>query len=328
MRGLEIGPLYRPRVRRSDGPVRYVDHCTAEELRETYKWNKDVSRHLDEIVDIDYVVGPGAPLPEVVAQDGPFDYLIASHVIEHLANPLGWLAQAAQVLDDKGLVSVVVPDKRYCFDLNRDKTRDQDWVGWYLDDLKQPTFSQVFDFYAHAVTIDGAVDTAAIWAGTADYTEARRPDVPDADLAGYDTCLELQQSGRYMDVHTGVYTPQRLLELLGLGTKLGIISYEVAHLEPTPYGSLEFYLTLRKCSPDERQKALSSFDEALASLSREPAVASVQRLPNQNKVRAGCDSAQGTGREDTLVVSSRERKLIEAKRSLLLILRKAKSRYG
>jgi hypothetical protein len=34
--GLEIGPLASPRVRKDEGPVRYVDHATAAELKEKY----------------------------------------------------------------------------------------------------------------------------------------------------------------------------------------------------------------------------------------------------------------------------------------------------
>src|ERR1022692_3161571 len=36
MRGLEIGPLASPRVRKDEGPVRYVDHASAEELKQKY----------------------------------------------------------------------------------------------------------------------------------------------------------------------------------------------------------------------------------------------------------------------------------------------------
>ena len=36
-RGLEIGPLMNPRVRKGDGAVFYLDHVSTEELREKYK---------------------------------------------------------------------------------------------------------------------------------------------------------------------------------------------------------------------------------------------------------------------------------------------------
>src|ERR1700733_8999063 len=81
MRGLEIGPLARPRVKKSDGQIFYVDHCSTEELRQAYSANSLMRPHLDEIVEVDYVIKDGLALSDAVGTDGPFDYIIASHVL-------------------------------------------------------------------------------------------------------------------------------------------------------------------------------------------------------------------------------------------------------
>ena len=60
MRGLEIGPLARPRVLKADGQIFYVDHCSTEQLRVAYSANSLMRPHLDEIVDVDYVIKDGA----------------------------------------------------------------------------------------------------------------------------------------------------------------------------------------------------------------------------------------------------------------------------
>lgn len=326
MRGLEIGPLYRPRVKRSDGHVRYVDHCSTEELRDIYRWNKDMKEHLDEIVEVDYIVGPGSTLLEAVEGRTDFDYLIASHVIEHVANPIGWLAQVEEVLVKDGLVSLVIPDKRYCFDVNRVETRSQDWVDWYFRDLRQPSYAHIFDFYAHAVTIDGAVDTAGIWAGTVDYTGVRRSDVPDADVAGYKACLDLQSSGRYMDVHTGAYTPLSFLDLLDVSARIGLLNYEVAHLVPTPRDELEFYVTLRKVGPGSPGRIVRSIAAAKTSVSNEdarsyPAVVEVTTPGPMTDLASGPDAPRLDVAGGPLILSDKERSLIEAKRVALFVSR-------
>ncbi|MGH9106971.1 MAG: hypothetical protein ACRDZX_14290 [Acidimicrobiales bacterium] len=266
MRGLEIGPLYRPRVKRSDGRVFYVDHRTTEQLRQDYRANSLARPHLDEIVEVDYVVKEGSTLSEAIGADGPFDYLIAAHVLEHLANPIGWLQDAERALTGNGLISLVIPDKRFCFDVNRAETRPGDWVDWYFRDLKAPSYGQLFDFFAHVTTIDGTVDTAGLWGGTVSYTGVRRTDVADADLAAFAACLRHQDNGAYMDVHTGVYTPASLLALLELGMKLDLVHFEVGHFVPTVRNSLEFHVTLRALGHGGEEEALASVEEARQKL--------------------------------------------------------------
>ena len=92
MRGLEIGPLATPRVRKDEGSVRYLDHASTTELKRKYATDKAMRDRLDEIVDVDYVIGEKMTASEVVAPDAPFDYVIASHVIEHIPDPIGWMA--------------------------------------------------------------------------------------------------------------------------------------------------------------------------------------------------------------------------------------------
>lgn len=333
-KGLEIGPLYRPRVTKAQGDVRYVDHCPTEELRRIYAHNKEAAQHLDEIVDVDYVIEPGSLLSEVVKGDAPFDYLIASHVVEHVANPIGWLSDVSSVLSNQGLISLVVPDKRYCFDLTRSETRAQDWVDWYFRDLQQPSYGQIFDFYANAVTIDGSVDTFGLWAGTADYTGARRTDVPDPDVAGYKACLDLAQTGRYMDVHTGVYTPQSFLSLVEMTGRLGLLSLEVAHFVPTARNTLEFFVTLRKMSQPLPERTSASVAEALRVEQPVPARPDTVKPislapipiasgPAEAAVAAPAPGGPLSPGSEPFGLSELERSMIDAKRAVMFASRQA-----
>jgi 2-polyprenyl-3-methyl-5-hydroxy-6-metoxy-1,4-benzoquinol methylase len=111
MRGLEIGPLASPRVRKDEGPVRYVDHASAAELKEKYATDAGMQGRLDEIVDVDYVLGKSTTISEATGKDAPFDYVIASHVIEHIPDTIGWLDDLTHVLRVGGILSLVIPDK-------------------------------------------------------------------------------------------------------------------------------------------------------------------------------------------------------------------------
>jgi SAM-dependent methyltransferase len=51
--------------------------------------------------------------------DGQFEFVAASHVLEHTANPLRALQEWKRVLEPDGMLLVVLPDKRASFDHKR-----------------------------------------------------------------------------------------------------------------------------------------------------------------------------------------------------------------
>jgi ubiquinone/menaquinone biosynthesis C-methylase UbiE len=308
MRGLEIGPLASPRVRKDEGPVRYVDHASAADLKQKYATDQGMRGRLDDIVDVDYVLGETTTIAEAVAGDAPFDYVIASHVIEHIPDPVGWFADLTRVLRIGGIVSLVIPDKRYCFDINRSLTEVSDFVDGYLRALRQPSFRQAYDFYSKA--IGGVVDTGALWEGTADYSLVVRQDFVDPDVAALEACRHMQTSDEFVDVHCHVFTPDSFLGLLEKLARLDLIDYEVAALTPTQPNNFEFYVSLRlldgSAGRDELRQA------QLASIAR------VQRTDSQ--------PAGQQPRLKRMEVSRAEEKLVTLKRRALAGTRSVVSR--
>ena len=75
---------------------------------------------------------PGFPKPHIVSNldidllgalaDESQDFVIASHIIEHLANPLAMLVDIHRVLRDGGLLVLIVPDRHVTFDRSRQPT--------------------------------------------------------------------------------------------------------------------------------------------------------------------------------------------------------------
>ncbi|HWD52618.1 MAG TPA: methyltransferase domain-containing protein [Acidimicrobiales bacterium] len=243
MLGLEIGPLANPRVGKDDGPVRYLDHASADELKQKYATNAEMQDRLDRIVEVDYVIGEGKKISEAVAQDAPFDYVIASHLIEHIPDPVGWMADVASILRPGGILSLVIPDKRYCFDINRAPSDISDVVDAYLRQLVRPSYKQVYDFTSRA--INGAVDTHAVWAEQADYTGVVRTDCDDPDVAALEACRRLDTSDEFVDVHCHAFTPDSFLELFEKLARLGLVDFELARFFPTQFDTLEFHASLR-----------------------------------------------------------------------------------
>lgn len=54
--------------------------------------------------------------------DGSYEFVLSSHSLEHIANPLKALTEWIRVLKPGGLVLLIVPNKNYCFDHRRPTT--------------------------------------------------------------------------------------------------------------------------------------------------------------------------------------------------------------
>lgn len=116
-RGLEIGPSYNPIVPKSSGAnVEVLDHAPAQQLRAHYAGDVNVDSNLIEEVDF---VTEGRSMVDAVGELGRYDWIIASHVIEHQPDLIGFLKDCSALLRANGKLALAVPDKRFCFDVFR-----------------------------------------------------------------------------------------------------------------------------------------------------------------------------------------------------------------
>lgn len=318
MRGLEIGPLHNPQVRHHDGEIRYLDHATKEELRKKYLGNPDAEAKADDLVEVDYVIAPGQSIAEAIGDWGPVDYVMASHVIEHVPNPVGWLAQIEDVLVESGVVSLVIPDKRYCFDARRSTTTLAQFIDLYLRDPPVSTPAQIFDFESNFLDL---ITAQQLWDG-ADVTSMVRSDVPDPKAFALRRCREQLQSGEYVDVHASTFTPASFAELMGDLAELGLTNFAIAEIFPTDRNSYEFFATLEKLSEPDAQ-ARSGRQAVAADAAREK-VAAIEQAhwpppPPPPPAPAG---PAGTRLGP---ISPKEERLVELKRAAMAGLRKAAS---
>jgi SAM-dependent methyltransferase len=113
--GLEIGPLHRPAPVPNGVRMTYADSYDHHTLKTL--WSPEVDGH--DIVPID-VVTDAATL--VHFRDESFDFVILSHVLEHLENPIAGLRSALRVLRPAGVLFLALPDRRVTFDSRRPPT--------------------------------------------------------------------------------------------------------------------------------------------------------------------------------------------------------------
>lgn len=230
--GLEIGALTRPLITPDLGPVEYADHLSTPDLRLKYEHDPNVD--VSEIVPVTHVFGD-RPLAEVTGP-GRFDYVVASHVIEHIPDMVGWLEEIRAVMRPGGVLSLVIPDKRYTFDVERRLSGIETLVDAHLRGVRRPTAQHAFDHFAHVVE----ADAGALWRdGEAAGPFKRMHD----DAHGLFAARQAMQG--YLDCHCWVFTPESFMDSLRRLAALGLFHFEVIGMDETRHGEIEFFVSLR-----------------------------------------------------------------------------------
>lgn len=243
--GLEIGPLCWPIITKaeSNNRIYYIDFSTAEKSREKYK--NDPNVNIDEIVETDYLWGKQT-MPELVGGK-LFDYVVASHVIEHVPNMLGWMREIASVLKDGGILSLAIPDKRYTFDYKRDLTSLGTLVESYLLDKRRPGIRDVFD----QVSLATKLDVVKAWQKDFDPVQLEHHQTLEEALVESEKQLA---SDEYYDVHVNIMTPASFLAILEKATKLGLFDFSVVDFYDTDFNSHEFLVSLQRVSRERSRE--------------------------------------------------------------------------
>jgi ubiquinone/menaquinone biosynthesis C-methylase UbiE len=230
--GLELGPLTAPVVRKDQGKIFYLDHMSLKDLQEKYK-NEPVE--LDKIVAPDFVLGNS--LKESV-RGKRFDYVIASHVIEHIPDTVTWLNDIASILKPGGSIRLVIPDKRFTFDLLRQDTSPSQVIESFFEKIEKPSISMMYDYASNYAL---SIDTASVW-NDWDYYDKLPPKL----RWNKREAMAMALSKEYIDCHCHVYTPESFIKIIKELTKQKLIGFEIDYfIETQPY-ELEFFVALKK----------------------------------------------------------------------------------
>ena len=139
-RGVELGPGHQPFDVPLGLEVRFVDRWLADEN----------ARLFPEVPERPFVQ------PDVMAnfdtdrlgplRDKSQDFVICSHVLEHLAEPIGFIAEIYRVLRPGGLALITLPDRRCTFDRNRSPTTLDHLLGEYRAGVTEVDDDHIADF--------------------------------------------------------------------------------------------------------------------------------------------------------------------------------------
>ena len=237
-RGLEIGPSHSPVASKKAGyQVHVLDHLDREGLIQKYQGDACA---LSNIEEVDYVWN-GESYVELIGKTNCYDWIIASHVIEHVPDILGFLIDCSTLLKETGVLSLAIPDKLFCFDYFRPLTGLANVVDVFLQKRKTHSPGVVLEslLYATALNTEGAWGKNNLCADTFSLTETQENALLQFDLA--------KKSESYINAHGWCFTPHSFRLLIQDLHALGFLSFQ--ELAFYPQEGCEFFCTLSKTGP-------------------------------------------------------------------------------
>ncbi len=231
--GIEIGPSYNPIAPKKEGyNVHIIDHLSKEELLVKYK---DFHVDIKKIEEVDFI-WKGEKYADLIGKKKYYDWIIASHLIEHTPDLIDFFSNCDEILKDNGIISLAIPDKRYCFDHFRPITGISKIIDHHYQKIDKHTVGTVAEFYLNVVSKNRNIAWDPFTNG--EYALVHSLDETKQKI---NTLLE---ENKYMDLHSWCFTPNSFRLIINDLNLLGLISFKEIDFFPTE--GCEFFVTLGK----------------------------------------------------------------------------------
>ena len=236
---IEIGPSFAPIAPRSEGWSTWtVDHLSREDLIDKYRGH---SIDVDRIEAVDSIWSDGL-LEQAIPRErhGTFDLLIASHVLEHMPDPLAFLKSAETLLANDGVITLAVPDKRYCFDYFKPASMTGDFIAANAEEVTRHGGRTVFNHLAYSVWTGQHV----MWG---QEPVSKLEFVNQLEEASNLAATVRQDPSLYVDCHAWHFTPANFALIMLELNHLKLTEWAIASISP-PDGC-EFIVHLKRRAP-------------------------------------------------------------------------------
>lgn len=270
--GIEIGPSHNPIAPKREGyKVHIIDHMSREELIKKYK---DHGVSIDNIEEVDFV-WRGEEYSELTGKSKYYDWVIASHVIEHAPDLIAFLNNCDTILKDNGVISLVIPDKRYCFDHYRSITGISQIIDNHLHINRIHSPGTVAEYFLNVVSKGGTIGWNSNTAGEYSFIHSL-----DDALQGMKLVMN---ENAYLDVHAWCFVPHSFRLIIHDLYCLGIIPFKEVSFYPT--SGCEFYVTLGRSGQGinkSRMEMLNTIEsEIMSDKSTSPPVSENESFINR-----------------------------------------------
>jgi predicted SAM-dependent methyltransferase len=231
--GVEIGPSHNPIAPKREGyKTHIIDHASQEQLRIKYEQHQV---NLDNIEEVDFV-WQGGSYSDLVGKKKHYDWIIASHVIEHTPDLISFLQDCDSILKDDGVLSLVIPDKRYCFDRYRPVTGIAKVIDSYYSKNTIHSAGNVAEYFLNVVSKGGNI----AWAQGINGEYKCVHSIENA-LTGIQA-VNTQKA--YLDIHAWCFVPSSFRLMMQDLFNLGYTAFQ--ELDYFPTDGCEFYMTLSR----------------------------------------------------------------------------------
>jgi SAM-dependent methyltransferase len=230
---LEIGPLCSPNIKKEpDVNVFYADIRSTEDIKKFY--SNDINVPLDKVVEIDYIIETS--YSECFEKMDKFDYVIATHVIEHIPQLILFFQDISKILNQNGKLCLSIPDKRFCFDHFRYPTSFAESYDIYIKgNTNNPV--RVFDHL-----LNYTINDPVFWWKNRNSFEQIPKTNERLEIAKNLYIRSLDNE--YIDVHFNVFTPNSFLVFLYNMLSFNLLPFRCIEFSSTEYNMLEFNCVL------------------------------------------------------------------------------------
>lgn len=246
---LELGPLNRCLLDRSKFKNYFFgDIRSTEEIKELYKGNEYLEKtglkvDIDSVINIDFVIK--STYKETFKNIEKFDYVIVSHVLEHIPNLLFFFKDIQNVLKPDGELIILYPDRRFCFDALRTDTYFSDVYDVYINEGKN-TARRVLDFFTNVLSENNPRN---FWSTGTDILFNKVDRDYKKNLKLYKNTTLGQTEG---DVHYWPFSDYAFLKFLLEAKNYELLPFSIKKFIPTQVNTQEFLIVLKyqEESPD------------------------------------------------------------------------------
>jgi len=254
-RGIEIGPCHNPVAPKKEGfNVDIIDHLNREQLIAKYEGH---SIDFDQIEEVDFV-WQGESYSELTGKQKYYDWIISSHVIEHNPDIIKFINDCDAILKDDGVLCLVIPDKRYCFDHYRAITGISKVIDTHLSQATVHPPGTVADYFLNVVSQSGQI----AWSSNTTGEYKLIHSIADARQ----TMNNFIDQNVYLDVHGWCFVPHSFRLIINDLFYLGLIPLQEVAFDPTE--GCEFYITLGRKGTGIDKSRLEMLETIEAELSQ------------------------------------------------------------
>lgn len=233
---LEISPNINPLIVSGSGiSVQYLDFCTTDQLRAQAAAK---GRNPALVPHIDYVYDPQQLISECVG-GRTFDFVLSSHVIEHIPNLVGHFRDISRILNDGGTYGLIVPDMSLCFDAGKLPSTLGQLVEAFVCDWKHAPVAAMIDEFHSAVWLGDknawSVDDAGVFL----------PKYKNGSQL-IKNVLRNPASSKTWHGHIWRFTPETFVQLWSEIRSFGLIDLQIKNVIPTQH--MDFLCIMEKAA--------------------------------------------------------------------------------